>query len=180
MALGGPGDRGPGHVRLGSAVAWCVKNTFPLDSRAANQLTDLISFDEPRLDSMLIRRLYPPGELLCFLVSVRRDHDALFLETDIFADLSLQLPPDTQAFDDHRHLARVAKLLPHPTPIAPGLLAGNQSFFTQHHVDALLREKPGRGDANNATTDDDDVGRYRYRLGFRHRFLPGLRDKIGW
>jgi hypothetical protein len=93
---------------------------------------------------VLVGRLDPFGKLLRLLICMRCNHDALLLEADIVANFFLERAPDSKAFDDHGHFTRVTQLLPHPSPVAAGLLAGDMPLLAQHDIIALPGEEPCR------------------------------------
>jgi hypothetical protein len=77
---------------------------------------------------------------------------------DVLADLVRQTPPDVHALDDHRHLTRIAPLLPDPAPVAARLFAGDMPFLAQDHVYTLFRQEPCGRYTDDAAADDDDAG----------------------
>src|SRR5262249_2873928 len=60
--------------------------------------------------------------------------------------------------DGERQLARVARHLAAPAPIAAGLLARDPALFAQRHRHPTLRQEQGRADTDDPAADDNDVG----------------------
>ena len=155
---GGASQCGRRLVRFRAAVTCGVKGAAPAGRRAANQALQFLAVDQPRPDFVVLCGLDPCRIPLELPVVFDRIDDALFAKSDILADRIAQLPPDAQRLDDHRQLACIPALLPYPTPVAAGLLAGDVALLADDHINALPGQEPGGGDADDAATDDDDIG----------------------
>ena len=100
------------------------------------------------------------------LLFFSRDVEAAALAvTNVFAKFLCEIAPDFQTLEHHGDFPRIASLHSNPSPVPPRLLAGDVSLLAQHHADASASKEPGRGDANDAAADDNDVSFFRDTFG---------------
>ena len=179
LAGSAPGYRGPCQVRFGTPVIGRVQAAGPGLVGAAYELVHLGIAEHAGLEAVILGDDQPVLEGGDFLLVLRREHAAAACEAGLFAELVGKSVPDADALHHDGQLARVTALLPHPAPVATGLLTGYVSLFAQRDVDALLREKPCRGHAEDAAADDDDIGGIGDSGGRLEGPLPVARDQLG-
>ncbi|MGY2938252.1 hypothetical protein ACVWZ6_007854 [Bradyrhizobium sp. GM6.1] len=96
----------------------------------------------------------PAGELV---LALGQEQHAGTAEAGIDAGIVLHVFPQPQRLAGQRDLLTRAALLAAPAPIAARLLAADMALLDQGDGEALLCEMIGRGDANDAAADDDDI-----------------------
>src|SRR4051812_7218099 len=89
--------------------------------------------------------------------------DARLAEAGLGLDHLVHPLPQLQALDDERDLARIARHLAAPAPVAARLLAGDMTLLAEHRRNALPGEEERGAGADNAAADDDDGGARRKR-----------------
>ena len=127
------GDRGRRHLRLGLAVARRCRARRPsfAGSRAAAAPTSAPSM---RRVSSWYSRACSSQASSCPARPRRlaEIHDAAGAKAGLGLDRLVHALPEAQALDDQRDLARVARHLAAPAPIAARLLAGDVALLAQH------------------------------------------------
>ena len=113
------------------------------------------------------------------LVGLAEIDDAALAEAGLGADAFIHSAPGFERYQNQRNLAYVAAHLPAPAPVAARLLAGDDAFLDERHVDAALGKLQRRRGADDAAADDGDCGPLRqFGVGIDRSGRDGHSGKI--
>ena len=159
--------RRPGSI--GRAVAGREDAALPRAAGRLAALRGLATAQHVRGHASGLREFAPlgPGGNLGFVIAEVQQSAAR--EARVFAAVGGKPIPELQAPGRHRQFARVAVLLAAPAPVPARLFGADQSLLDQCDLQAALLQVIRGKHADDAATDDHDIGRRRQLRGARRR-----------
>lgn len=159
-ALGGVRQGLRGEVRVGLTVTRRLDATDERVDEHWDALQDLLAAEQARLEAEGGRSLAPRLEGRHLLRVVCKVDVAGGEPAHVLAELVRQACPQAPRLDGGRDLAQVAPVLPHPSPVAARLLAGDPALLQQCDPQPAAREVVRGAAAHDAAAHHHHVCRF--------------------